>query len=120
MAISKPIAADVIALTGTGLSDTVVSAIIDDAALAAEDCLNTLDAERQKSALKWLSAHMISATSDRKSQARSSSKLGDASDSYAKGTLGAGINSSFYGQQALAIAPCLAGFGSAQSSIEVI
>ena len=120
MSISKPSAADVIALTGTGLSSTVVSAIIDDAALAAEDCLTTLDAERQESALKWLAAHMISATSDLGSQAVSSSKLGDASDSYSKGTLGSGINSSFYGQQAIAIAPCLAGFGMAKSTIEVI
>lgn len=120
MPISKPLASDVIELTGTELSSSVVSLIIDDAALAAEKCLLTLGAERQESALKWLAAHMITATSDQSSQTISSSKLGDASDSYAKGQLGQGISGSFYGQQALAIAPCLAGFGVARSTIEVI
>lgn len=120
MAIYRPDGSDVIALTGTDLPESVVSAIINDAALAADGCLATLSSERQAAALKWLAAHMITATSDISSQSVTSSRLGDASDSYAKGTLGQGINSSFYGQQALAIAPCLAGFGMAKSTIEVI
>lgn len=119
MPIQTPNAASVIELTGTDLSESVVSLIIEDAALAAESCLSTLSADRQRAALKWLAAHMISATSDQGSQAVVSSKLGDASDSYARGSLGQGINSSFYGQQALAIAPCLAGFGMAKATIEV-
>ena len=120
MPIQKPEPEDVIALTGTDLSFAVVEAIINDACLAAQSCLETLSPERQEAALRWLSAHMIASTADQSSQATTSSKLGDASDTYARGTLGQGINSSFYGQQALAIAPCLAGFGMAKATIEVI
>lgn len=119
MSLTKPIAADVIALTGTGLSEAVVSDIIDDAALIG-DCLSTLSSAKQEAALKWLAAHLIASTSDDGSQVLTSAKLGDASDSYARAKTGDGIAGTTYGQQAIAIAPCLARLGRAKASIEVV
>lgn len=118
MALSKPTAAVVIALTGTELPEAVVTAIIDDAALMANDCLSPLSAEVQEAALKWLSAHLV-ASSDGEGQV-SSEKLGDASVTYARGTLGDGISGTMYGQQAIALAPCLAYLGRARATIGVI
>lgn len=120
MALNKPTAQDVIDLTGSGLPEPVVEAIINDAALIAGDCLGTLSEERQAAALKWLAAHMLSGTSDEGSQVLTNSKLGDASDTYARGKVGEGIHGSYYGQQAVAIAPCLSAIGQSVASIEVI
>lgn len=119
MALSKPDAADVISLTGTDLSSSVVSSIIDDAALIGS-CVSDLTDAEQEAALKWLAAHLIASTSDESSQAVSSAKLGDASDTYARAKTSDGIMGTTYGQQAVAIAPCLARLGRAKASIEVV
>lgn len=118
MALSKPSAADVIALTGTSLDAAVVTAIIDDAALMADSCLSPLSDAVQEAALKWLSAHLVS-SSGGEGQV-SSEKLGDASVTYARGTLGDGVSGTMYGQQAIALAPCLAYLGRAKATIGVI
>lgn len=120
MALQKPSAADVIALTQTDLPEPVVSAIIDDAALMAENCLSTKSAAVQEAALKWLAAHLIASTSDEGSQTISSTKLGDASDSYARATTGDGVSGTTYGQQAIALAPCLAYLGRARAKVTVV
>lgn len=118
--INKPTAQSVINLTGTTMSECTVGDIIDDAALMAGSCLDQLSHETQAAALKWLAAHMITCTSDSSSQIIASQSLGDASESYARGSLGEGINSSYYGQQAMALAPCLSKVGKVTASIEVI
>lgn len=120
MALSKPTAQSVIDLTGTGLPSAIVQQIIDDAALLAESCLTPLSAERQEAALRWLSAHLVASTSDTGSQSLTSQKLGDASESYGQAARGTGISGTTYGQQAIAIAPCLGRLGRAPTSIEVI
>lgn len=120
MAISKPTAQSVIDLTGTDLPVPVVDQIINDAALLAEGCLAPLSAEKQEAALRWLSAHMVASTSDVGSQSLTSQKLGDATESYGKATLGTGISGTTYGQQAIAIAPCLGRLGRSRASIEVV
>ena len=120
MSLNKPTAQSVIDLTGTDLESAVVGSIIDDAALLAEKCLENLDADRQAAALRWLTAHLIASTSDEGSKSVSSSRLGDASDSYSSASTGDGISGTSYGQQAIAIAPCLARLGRARASIKVI
>lgn len=118
MALQKPSAQDVIDLTETDLPQAVVTAIIDDAALMAEECLKSLTGDRQEAALKWLSAHLIGSTNS--GGVLTSEKLGDASESYSRATVGDGISGTVYGQQAIALAPCLARLGRARASIEVI
>jgi hypothetical protein len=120
--MQKPSAETVIALTGTGLAAAVVSAVIDDAALLAEKCIRNLPGGRQEAILKWLAAHMLASTSDSGSQVLASTSLGAASDSFARGSLGDGLQSTTYGQQAIALDPsgCLARLGRARATIEVV
>lgn len=120
MALSKPAASVVIALTGTELSEAVVSSIIDDAALIAAACLEPKSDEVQASALKWLAAHLIASTSDQESKVVTSTKLGDASDTFGAAQLSNGIMGTTYGQQAVALAPCLARLGRARAKITVV
>lgn len=120
MALSKPDSQDVIDLTGTALDSGVVSALIDDAALIGKDCLESLTDEYQKAALKWLAAHMVASTSDQSSAVLTSNKLGDASKSWARGQMGTAIQGTTYGQQAVALVPCLARLGTAKASVEVV
>lgn len=119
MAISKPSASVVIDLTGTSLSVSVVSGIIDDAALMAEKCIKGFDADRQEAILKWLAAHLITTTDG---GTLTSEKLGDASESYKAATVSDGINGTIFGQQAIGLDPtgCLARLGRAKASIEVV
>jgi len=111
LAISKPSAEDVRAIIATTMTDPQVSAVIDDAALLAEDCISSLSSARQASIVKWLTAHMIASTGG--SASRTSKKLGDAAETYAVAQLGEGLRGTTYGQQALALDPngCLANLG---------
>lgn len=122
MAISKPTATEVIDLTGTELTEAQVTALIDDAALMVEACINTLSADRQSAIVKWVAAHLIQATGDDSGNVLSSTKLGDASDTFARGSLGDGLSGSYYGQQAIALDPngCLARLGRAKAKIQVV
>jgi hypothetical protein len=119
MAISKPSASDVIDLTGTSLSTAIVSALIDDAALLAENCIASLDATRQEAIVKWITAHLITA---RDGGTLTSEKLGDASETRSIGQLGSGLNGTIYGQQALALdtTGCLSRLGRSKATIEVV
>lgn len=116
--MATPDAADVIAITGTKLSSTIVELIINSAELMAADCLVGYDDDVQTAALLWLSAHLVASTSG--SGAVTSRKLGDASKSYATAQLGNGIMGTSYGQQAVALIPCLGLLGRPTALIEVI
>lgn len=122
MAICKPDPAVVIALTGTELPVPVVQSFIDDAALIAEKCLAALSCDRQTAMLKWLTAHLIASAGDESGEIRTSEKLGDATDSFARATLGEGLAGTFYGQQALLLDPnaCLKKIGKSRATIEVV
>lgn len=119
MALSKPDASVVIALTGTELPEAVVTALIDDAALMAEACIEGFDAARQEAILKWIAAHLVSTQSG---GTLTSEKLGDASETRKGATVSDGINGTVFGQQALALDPtgCLARIGRAKANIQVV
>ena len=118
--MAKPTAEVVIALTGTELSEGVVSSIIDDAALIAGPCLAGVSDALETAALKWLAAHLIASTSDMGSATLTSDKLGDASQSWSRAQMGDAMMGTSYGQQAVALVPCLARIGRARASIEVL
>lgn len=116
-----PTASDVIALTGTALPEAVVTSLIADAALVAGECLTGYSDDRQTAIIKWLAAHMVAST-DAGGATLTSEKLGDASQTFARATMGEGLKGTIYGQQALAldINGCLAGRGKGRASVEVI
>ena len=118
MSLSKPTAQTVIDLTGTELPESVVTSIIDDAAIIGRDCLAALDADTQEAALKWLAAHLIASTDS--GATLKSESLGDASQSYVRAQVKDGIAGTVYGQQAIAISPCLARLGRAKARITVV
>lgn len=122
MPICKPDAADVIALMGTDLPEPVVQSLIDDAALIVERCIVGLPCERQRAILKWITAHLIASTGDESGEVRTSERLGDAADGFARGQLGDNIASTFFGQQALMLDPngCLNRIGKSRATIEVV
>lgn len=116
--MALPTASDVIALTGTSLPEAVVTMLIGNAALIAAKCLVGASDELETAALLWLAAHLVASTN--KNGAVTSRKLGDASISYSSATIGDGLSGTIYGQQAVALLPCLATVGRATASIEVI
>lgn len=118
MSLIRPTAQTVIDLTGTDLPESVVEVIIDDAIIIGRACLSPLDAETQEAALKWLAAHLIAST-DSGAQL-SSERLGDAQQTYVRAQVKDGIAGTLYGQQAIAIAPCLARIGRAKARITVV
>lgn len=121
-----PTESEVIAITGTDFSEAVVDAIIADAALIAEGCISSYSDERQTAIIKWLACHLIASTngaSGTGSGSVTSSKLGDASESYAKSALtGEGLKATHYGQQALLLDTngCLARKGRPPATVQVI
>ncbi len=121
-----PTASEVIAITGTDFSEAVVDAIIADAALIAEGCISSYSDERQTAIIKWLACHLIASTNGASGTGAgsvTSSKLGDASESYAKSSLtGEGLKATHYGQQALLLDTngCLARKGRPPATVQVI
>lgn len=116
--MGTPSASDVKSLTGSKLSDPVVDAIIADAALLAADCLSGVSDALETTVLKWLAAHLVASTSE--SGSLTTKKLGDGSRSYASAQLGSGLMGTSYGQQAIALLPCLSTVGGYTASVEVI
>ncbi len=114
MPLAVPTPDDVRVIITTALTDPQITALIGDAALIAEACpaVAAYDAIRQAAIVKWLTAHLISQQSG-KAGALTQKALGDASESYAVGTMGMNLQGSRYGQQALALDPsgCLAQVG---------
>lgn len=121
MALSKPTAIAVKEIVTTGKSDSVVSSIIDDAALMVEDCVSSLTAERQEAIIKYVAAHVIALSDAKGSGAVSSEKLGDAQKSYAAAHLGQHIHSTSYGQQAVMLDPngCIAQIGKRPAKVRL-
>jgi len=121
-----PTASEVIALTATDFSETVVDAIIADAALIAEGCVSAYSDARQTAIIKWLACHLIASTngaSGSGSGSLASFKMGDASESYAKSSLsGEGLKATHYGQQALMLDTdgCLARLGRPPATVEAL
>ncbi|QDP55372.1 MAG: hypothetical protein Tp176DCM1853251_56 [Prokaryotic dsDNA virus sp.] len=120
-----PTASEVIAITGTAMSEALVSALIDDAALVVADstCFSGYSDEKQTAIIKWLAAHIVASTGPgAKTGALTSRKLGDAQQSFARATMGEGLRGTLYGQQALALDTngCLAGIGKGRASVQVI
>ena len=120
MAVAKPSAAVVIALTGTSFAEAVVSAVIDDAALIAEACIAGYDSDRQTAIVKWIAAHLLASTGTE--GVLTSDKLGDAQQSFARATLGDALKGTTYGQQALLLDTngCLAKQGRAKAVVQVV
>jgi hypothetical protein len=117
-----PTASDVIDLTGTAISAAVVSALINDAALVADgDCFAAYSEERKTAIIKWLAAHLVAST-DAGGGTLTQDKLGDASQSYARATMGEGLKGTMYGQQALALdtSGCLFRLGKGRATVCVI
>lgn len=114
-----PTASDVIALTETDLSEAVVYGIIADASVLAADCLSGVLDPAYTSVIKWLAAHMVASAGD-SSGAMTSDRLGDAQQSFSRAVTGAGLMGTAYGQQAIALAPCLSGLGMRQAKTWVL
>jgi hypothetical protein len=98
--------------------------LIDDAALIADGCpaVASYTAGRQIAIIKWLTAHLIASRGDGMAGGSGvllSNSLGDASKTFAEGTLGARLQSSHYGQQALALDPsgCLGKLGATRATL---
>ena len=118
MSLTKPDPQEVIDLTGTTLGEHVVALVIEDASLIGAECLSGLSSAAQQAALKWLAAHLIASTDSGATLA--SESLGDASQSYVRAQVKDGIAGTVYGQQAIALAPCLARIGRAKARITVV
>lgn len=106
----------VIALTGTGLSEAVVDALLDDALLILDGCGYTGD--RLDALQKWLAAHLVASHDG----TITSDKLGDAARTYGRATLGTGLSGTMYGQQAMALdtTGCLTRKFSPPASVEIL
>lgn len=116
-----PLASEVIALTGTSLDAGTVTGVIADAALVAEDCIKGYNEQRQTAIIKWLAAHLLAST-DASGGTLTSEKLGDASQSFARATMGKALEGTMYGQQAIALDTngCLIRKGRGRASIQVV
>lgn len=111
---------DVRGITGSTLTDAVITSLISDAELVGGPCIDQYDAARKDAIIKWLAAHLVASTST--DGALSSESLGDASRSYARGQLGDRLRGTTYGQQALALDlnGCLARRGGSPATFEVV
>lgn len=113
-----PLPADVRAIFATTAEDATIQANIDDAALVAEQCpaIVAASSAKQKSIIKWLTAHMMSMTGASVSKGSgvvTSDSMGDAARSYAAPTMGANLQGTSYGQRALLLddSGCLVSLG---------
>lgn len=124
MPLSLPSASDVRVVIKTTLTDLQIDAIIADAALLAEGCpvIEGFLATRQAAIVKWLTAHMLASTNAAGGGALTSKSLGDASEDYARPTLGSGLSGTTYGMQALALdtSGCLAGLGKINATFRAL
>lgn len=120
--MATPTAAQVKAIVTTSLDDAVVDALIADAELMAGDCISGLDDDLQTSILKWLGAHFVKVVDDQGKGAVTSKKLGDAQTNYSNVGMGAGLESTTYGQQALRLdtTGCLANLGKGRAILRVV
>lgn len=104
MSVASPTVTAVRGVITTGLTDEQVEDFITDAVLILEGCpgIVAMDAPRQASIGKWVTAHLI-AQRDGKGGQKTSQSIGDASESYAAAAGGLMLTSTRYGQQACAL-----------------
>lgn len=116
-----PAASDVVSLTETTLASAVVDSIIADAALVAGGCIEGYEESRQTAIIKWLAAHLVTST-DASNGTLTSDKMGDASQSFARASMGKALEGTMYGQQALALDTngCLIRKGRGRASVQVV
>ena len=123
MALQLPTTEAVRAIIRTDLTDGQVGAVIGDAALFAEGCPKVAgyDGTRQAAIIKWITAHMIAST-NAGGGSLTQKALGDASETYARPTLGLGLQGTSYGQQAIALDPsgCLSRLGAMKAHFRAI
>lgn len=115
--------ADVRLIYSGSASDPQVQAAINDAGIMAAKCLAAIeDAATRDAVQKYLAAHLLTVIDSSGVGVATSSKLGDASDSYATGGLGKGLRSSAYGQMAIALDPngCVAKIGNPRATFEKV
>lgn len=113
--------ADVRLVISTEASDAQVQAAIDDVTLMAARCLSAIADEATRDAIvKYLAAHLLAIIDSNGAGVATSSKLGDASDTYATGSFGRGLSSSAYGQMAINLDPngCLQRMGNPKATFQ--
>jgi len=125
MAIALPSPADVRAIVQTSLTDPEIQLIIEDAALIVEGCIAAFTDARQVAIVKWYAAHMISSSGKATGASAAnvtSKKLGDASTTYARATLGSGTMGTTYGQMAASFDPtgCIESIGQKPVIFQVV
>jgi len=120
MATQKPTVAVVRLIVEGDFSDIQVQSVIDDAALMVEACVANYSADRQSAIIRWVTAHLFSMMPE--GRFVTSSKLGDASESYSAPKLGDSLAGSPFGQQALMLdtSGCLARIGRAIATVEKV
>ena len=124
--MNEPTAAEVRAIISLPLTvvDATIDAMVDAAVLLASNCAGVVSAtpELQKEILRWIAAHLLSTFA--RSGAVTQQSLGDASESYASGSLvlGEGLRGSWYGQQAILLDPtgCLRRLGNVKPQLKVL
>jgi|SRR5690554_1893248 len=107
----------------TELSDLQIEAAINDVQLIAEKCLKAITDENRRDAIvKYLAAHLLTIVDSSGAGVATSSKLGDASDSYATSHFGEGLKATSYGQLAIQLDPngCLMRIGKPKAEVQVL
>ena len=125
MAIALPSPADVRVIIQTSLTDLEIQAIIEDASVIVEGCVAAFTEARQKAIIKWYAAHLISSSGKSTGASAAnvtSKKLGDATTTYSKATLGSGTMGTTYGQTAASFDPdgCVASIGQKPAVFQVL
>jgi hypothetical protein len=118
MAVTVP---DVRLIITTNASDAQIEAAIADILLMAARCLALItDGDLQDAIVKYLTAHLLTVFESNGAGVATSSSLGDASDSYASGSFGKGLQNTAYGQMAVNLDPndCLIRIGKPRATFE--
>lgn len=123
MSETLPTPAEVRQIIATGLSDADIAAIIEDAALVVGECVASLDEDRAKAIIKYVTADIIASTvSTSGGGPRTAKALGDASESYSSGGIGQEFGKSAYWSRAMLLDPkgCLANLGRRRAMLEKV
>lgn len=121
---ATPTVAEVRLIITSAQGDDAIQSAIDDAGLLVEPCVTAMADNRAKAIIKWVAAHLLFSMSGATGAAKSlaSKSLGDASESYARATLGDQLGGTTYGQQALLLDSncCLLKLGKRPASFKVL
>lgn len=121
---TAPTIAEVRRIITSAQDDAAVQMAIDDAGLLVEPCVSSWSDARATAIIRWMAAHLLSSMSGASGSSKSlaSKSLGDASESYARATLGDQLKGSTYGQQALTLDSgcCLLKLGKRPASFKVL